>query len=116
MKGGVDISVQIQSGDELLRALSALSNPHRLRIIGALAEGRNYVSELARELGISRPLLHMHLKKLEAAGLVTGSLELSDDGKAMRYFEPTDFDITLTPASIAGLARTLSKSVSQEGT
>jgi DNA-binding transcriptional ArsR family regulator len=103
------------TGDELLRALSALSNPHRLRIVGALAGGRNYVSELARVLGMSRPLLHMHLKKLEAAGLVAGSLELSEDGKAMRYFETTDFDIELTPARITEAARTLSETNEQEG-
>lgn len=109
VKGGVDISAYQWSGDELLRALSALSNPHRLRIVGALAEGRNYVSELARRLGMSRPLLHMHLKKLEAAGLVIGNLELSEDGKAMRYFETTAFAIDLTPESIAIAVRTLSE-------
>jgi predicted transcriptional regulator len=102
------------TGDELLQALSALSNPHRLRIVGALAEGRNYVSELARVLGMSRPLLHMHLKKLEAAGLVMGSLELSEDGKAMRYFEPTQFEIELTPKSIATAVQTLSPADDRE--
>jgi len=38
----------------------------------------------ARRLGTSRPLLYMHLDRLEKAGLVTGQLELSDDGKAMK--------------------------------
>ena len=95
--------------------LSALSNPHRLRIVGALTEGRNYVSELARVLGISRPLLHMHLKKLEGAGLVTSELELSEDGKAMRYFEAASFNIELNPTSIAEAARTLSETTDLEG-
>ena len=59
-------------GDRLLTVLSALDNPHRLRVLAALqAGGRNYVSQLAREIGISRPLLHLHLNKLEEAGLVT---------------------------------------------
>ncbi|MFL6728024.1 MAG: ArsR/SmtB family transcription factor [Sphingomicrobium sp.] len=40
-------------------------------------DGRNYVSQLAREQGISRPLLHLHLQKLEEAGLITSRLELS---------------------------------------
>lgn len=115
MKGGVDINTQHFAGDDLLRALSALSNPHRLRIIGALADGRNYVSELARVLEMSRPLLHMHLKKLEAAGLVTGTLELSEDGKAMRYFEAADFVITLTPEIIASSAAMLSDTDSTKG-
>src|ERR1700724_650101 len=80
-------------GDQLLAMLAALANPHRLRIIAALASGgRNYVSQLARELGISRPLLHLHLQKLEDAGLVTSRLELSEDGKALNYFEVRRFD------------------------
>jgi predicted transcriptional regulator len=95
-------------GDELLKALAALGNPHRMRIIAALAAERNYVSRLAREIGMSRPLLHMHLQRLEAAGLVVGSLELSEDGKAMKFFEVTPFLYELTPRTIADAARTLS--------
>ena len=88
--------------------LSALDNPHRLRIIAALASGgRNYVSQLAREIGISRPLLHLHLQKLEDAGLVTSQLELSLDGKALNYFEVNDFGFELTPAAIAKAANSL---------
>jgi len=98
----------IQNGDALLAALSALSNPHRLRIIAALATGgRNYVSQLAREIGISRPLLHLHLQKLEGAGLVIGKLELSDDGKALNYYEVSQFALDLTPANIAAAAASL---------
>jgi len=96
-----------RSGDELLDALSALANPNRLRIIAVLHEGRNYVSQLAREVGLSRPLLYMHLKKLEEAGLVSGSLELSEDGKAMKFFEVAEFEITLTPGLLAAAAATL---------
>lgn len=97
------------NGDRLLAALAALASPHRLRIVAALAQGgRNYVSQLAREVGISRPLLHMHLNKLEAAGLVTSRLELSDDGKALNYFEVAAFDIAISPEAIAAAVVTLS--------
>lgn len=95
-------------GDRLLAMLAALDNPHRLRIIAALqAGGRNYVSQLARELGISRPLLHLHLQKLEAAGLVSSQLELSADGKALNYFHVAPFGVALTPESIAAAVATL---------
>jgi len=87
--------------ERLLAVADALGNPHRLRIVAALNRGRNYVSEIARQLELSRPLLYMHLEKLEAAGLVRGALELSPDGKAMKYYELTDFDIRLTPETIA---------------
>ena len=95
------------TGDELLKVLAALGNPHRLRIVAALHGGRDYVSKLARDLNMGRPLLHMHLQRLEAAGLVRGELELSTDGKAMKYFELTPFCYTLTPAVIAEAARTI---------
>ena len=88
--------------------LAALANPHRLRIIAALSTGgRNYVSQLARDIGISRPLLHLHLQKLESAGLVTSQLELSHDGKALNYFEVNPFNLALTPAAIAEAAQSL---------
>jgi predicted transcriptional regulator len=96
------------AGDRLLSMLAALANPHRMRIIGLLAsDGRNYVSQLAREVGISRPLLHLHLTKLEDAGLVTSKLELSSDGKALNYFEVRNFSLELTPAAIAKAADSL---------
>jgi DNA-binding transcriptional ArsR family regulator len=95
-------------GDQLLAVLAALANPHRLRVIAALASGgRNYVSQLAREIGISRPLLHLHLQKLEEAGLVTSRLELSKDGKALNYYEVSDFALLLTPLAIAEAAQSL---------
>jgi DNA-binding transcriptional ArsR family regulator len=103
-------SPEFPSGDALLAVLSALANPHRMRIIAFLAEGRNYVSQLARDLGISRPLLHMHLRRLESAGLVRGSLALSEaEGRAMRYFELVPFALHLTPERIAEAAQTLSE-------
>lgn len=92
------------SGDALLKLLAALANPQRLRVVAALAPGRNYVSSLARQLGISRPLLYLHLQRLEAAGIVRGELELSPDGKAMKYFELNPFDVHLTAQLIAEAA------------
>jgi DNA-binding transcriptional ArsR family regulator len=98
-------------GDQLLAVLAALASPHRLRVIAALkSDGRNYVSQLAREVGISRPLLHLHLQKLEEAGLVTSRLELSGDGKALNYFEVVDFDFELTPSAIVKAAKSLTAS------
>jgi predicted transcriptional regulator len=97
------------TGEELLKVLTALGNPHRMRIVAALLGGRNYVSRLARDLGIGRPLLHMHLQRLEAAGLVAGKLEVSEGGKAMKYFELTPFCFALTPEVVAAAARTLSE-------
>lgn len=95
------------TGNGLLQVLATLGNPHRLRVVAALAEERNYVSRLARELGISRALLQVHLRKLEAAGLVSATIEVSEDGKAMKFYEVAPFAFLLTPGAIMIAARTL---------
>src|SRR5438874_1246596 len=56
---------------ELKVALRALADVSRLRIVSALAEGaETTVSELARAVKISQPLLSWHLGFLRRAGLV----------------------------------------------
>lgn len=92
--------------EELLARLGAVGHAQRLRIVAELYTSardgsRLHVSELARRLGLSRPLLYMHLERLEAAGLVVGHLELSEDGKAMKYFELMPFTLTLDAETIA---------------
>src|SRR5215468_10913409 len=97
--------VTVLTEEQLLAVLTAVANPQRLRVIAELNGGRIHVSELARRLGMSRPLLYMHLDKLEKAGLVAGQLELSGDGKAMKYFELAPFDIRLTAETISDAVR-----------
>lgn len=96
----------------MLLRLSALDNPHRLRIVAALHQGSTYVSQLARDLGVSRPLVHMHLQKLTEAGLVHSKTTVEDDGKAHRYFTVADFGMELSPAAIAEAAQTLTQTTS----
>lgn len=103
------------TGDDLVDLMAALANPIRLRIMAQLAGGRDYVSHLAREIGVSRPLVHMHLQRLEAVGLIVGTLELSEDGKAMKFYEVTDFNLHLTAQTLAAAATTLTKSDPEKG-
>ncbi|MEU7582040.1 winged helix-turn-helix domain-containing protein [Streptomyces sp. NPDC041068] len=88
------------TSEELLAFLAAVGHAQRLRVITELADGRMYVSELARRLKMSRPLLYMHLERLEKAGLVEGHLELSAEGKALKYFELAPFDLRLNVETI----------------
>ena len=103
------------TGDALLKVLATLANPHRMRVVAALTGERNYVSQLARDLGISRALLQVHLRKLEAASLVSASVEVSADGKAMKFYEVAAFDLHLTASALAKAAKTLSKSDPEKG-
>ena len=104
------------SGEELVELLSVLSSPARMRILAALwrAQGKVHVSRLAREIGLSRPLTHMNLKRLEAVGLIEGHLEVSPEGRALRFYEVSNFTINLTPAVIDAAAQTLIDEDSEE--
>lgn len=88
------------TSEELLNVLTAIGHAQRLRIIAELTRGRVHVSELARRLELSRPLLYLHLGRLESAGLVSGQLELSPDGKAMKYYALEPFDLHLSAATV----------------
>jgi DNA-binding transcriptional ArsR family regulator len=53
------------------QVLDALGDPTRRSIFERLASRPQAVSELARDLPISRPAVSQHLKVLKEAGLVT---------------------------------------------
>jgi DNA-binding transcriptional ArsR family regulator len=83
--------------EELAGKLSALGHPTRLAIIKSLAGGEQYLSEIAKKVGISRALAKVHLKKLREAGLVnTTVVTLKDEAKALRYYQLCDFEIHLS--------------------
>jgi DNA-binding transcriptional ArsR family regulator len=88
--------------DGLSAWLTAIASPQRMRILAGIAHEELHVSELARRVGMSRPLLYMHLAKLEEAGFVTGRLELTDDGKALKFFAAVPFSRTIDLDTIVG--------------
>jgi len=95
------------TGDDFLKLCDSLSHPIRLKILGILYQNRQYVSELARMVNISRPLLYLHLKKLEQAKLVKGNHEISDDGKAMKYYEIQHFNLNINPELLSELSKSV---------
>ena len=97
----------MKSYTDYTKLFDALSHPMRIKVIGVLSERRRYVSELAKIMNMSRPLLYMHLKKLEEADIVIGSYEISESGKSMKYYEVKPFAIHLTPELLSVLAETI---------
>ena len=86
---------------KLAEMLNALGNEHSLKIIGILANGERYVSELAKEVGISRPLLYLHLKKLENVGLVESEIRHFDEPPyTKKFYKAKDFELTLSLSRI----------------
>lgn len=55
----------------LSAAFSALSEPHRLAILGLLADGERAAGDLVEALPVSQPTVSRHLSVLREAGLVS---------------------------------------------
>lgn len=83
--------------ESLARLLDALGNEHSLNIMSILANGECFVSELAKMVGISRPLLYLHLKKLENAGLVESEIRhFEEPPYTKKFYRAKNFELTLS--------------------
>ncbi len=81
----------------LAQLLDALGNEHSLKIMAILASGECFVSELAKMVGISRPLLYLHLKKLENAGLVVSEIRhFEEPPYTKKFYRAKNFELTLS--------------------
>jgi len=87
----------------MVRVLKVLSVELRLQILVLLSERPRYAYELARELGISYPLVHLHLRALERAGLIVSEYEVAEGGKLRRYYRVRDFRIEISPESLRSM-------------
>jgi DNA-binding transcriptional ArsR family regulator len=85
--------------DALLRAVKALSDPTRLRILRYLGEESLTPAELARRLRLRAPTVTHHLKTLRLAGLV--QLTLEEDKSTRRYAARSEA-VAATFASLQG--------------
>ena len=90
----------------LAQVLDALGNEHSLTIMAILAGGECYVSELAKAVGISRPLLYLHLKKLENAGLVESEVRhFEEPPYTKKFYKAKNFELILSLSRIKEIAK-----------
>ena len=80
-----------------MKALEALADPTRRRIVELLADGERSAGELAAEFPTSRPGVSRHLRVLREQGLV----HVRDDGRRRLY--------SLDPRPLADLDEWLSR-------
>ena len=88
--------------EKLVKTLKALANPLRLKMIAKLAEEPQHAYALAKNLGISYPLAHLHLKGLKKMGLIE---EIKDEKRPdnlpkVKTYSPTDFELVINPQMI----------------
>ena len=90
----------------LVQILDALGNEHSLKIMAILASGECFVSELAKMVGISRPLLYLHLKKLENAGLVESEIRhFEEPPYTKKFYKAKNFELKLSLNSIKEIVK-----------
>ncbi|HMB44583.1 MAG TPA: ArsR family transcriptional regulator [Candidatus Methanoperedens sp.] len=90
----------------LAEMLNALGNEHSLTILAILAESECYVSELAKEVGISRPLLYLHLKKLENVDLVESEIRhFEEPPYTKKFYKAKNFELVLSLSKIKEIVK-----------
>lgn len=81
-----------------MRLMKVMSNPVRVRIIASLEREPKHIYALAKELGISYPLVHLYLESLESAGLVAGKLAAGQlDERERKTYHVIPFELRITP-------------------
>jgi DNA-binding transcriptional ArsR family regulator len=88
-----------------LEVFKALSNPHRLRILAELANGKQTITDLSRTLQMSPPLVFLHLRKLVKAGLVREEYRKTIIREGLPplnklYYEIDDFEFVVNTKKI----------------
>jgi ArsR family transcriptional regulator len=90
----------------LAEMLNALGNEHSLKIMATLSECECYVSELAKQVGISRPLLYLHLKKLENVGLVESEIRhFEEPPYTKKFYKAKNFELVLSLSKIKEIVK-----------
>src|ERR687898_521198 len=101
-----EASPQIAAGvARRARALGALADPARLRVLDALVLGDASPGELGSQLGMSSSLLAHHLGVLEREGIVARHRSQADRRRSYLHLVPGSLDDLLpgaTGASSAG--------------
>ena len=99
----------MKEAERLADLFKALANPLRLRILALCAARERTSTELRRLLGVSKPLLIAHLKKLLKHGLLEYRVVVDEKRLVIRklYRVPDDLEIRLDKETLRRLAETL---------
>ncbi len=80
-----------ETAEELSKLLRVLANPVRLEILALCLEERT-LKELREKLGISKPLLIAHIKKLVNHGFLACKTEFCGR-KPVKYYKTRSFEV-----------------------
>lgn len=91
--------------EDFVRVLRMLANPVRLKMLALIAAKPRHAYELSKLLNISYPLVHMHLKALERAGLVEGFY--TEEARMKRVYRLRDFQLVVNGQTLRKLGERL---------
>jgi len=91
--------------EELAELLKILANPIRLKILALCLKKERNSRELRKILGISKPLLISHLRKLVNAGFLESRVEVDKDKIIVRkYYKTRDLEICVGKTILGEIA------------
>ncbi len=111
MSSGSEGEEEINIGDRgvaerFSELLKVLSNPIRLKILALCLERERSSKELREKLGISKPLLIAHLRKLLNAGFLEYRTELDNARMIVRkYYRTRDLELCIDEDFLRRIAR-----------
>ncbi len=83
--------------DALASLFKVLSSPTRIAILILCSKREVSTRELREKLGISKPLLLAHIRKLVKAGLLESRLVVDEEkGRVIRLYRTTDFEVCIS--------------------
>lgn len=91
--------------ESLAGVLRMLANPIRLKMLALIAVKPRHAYELAKALGLSYPLTHMHLRALERAGFVES--EVVEEARPKRVYKLKDFRLVISREELRKLGEKL---------
>jgi ArsR family transcriptional regulator len=94
-----------QSVEKLAEVLRMLANPVRLRMLALIAVKPRYAYELAKLLGLSYPLVHLHLTALERAGFIEG--DYVGGPRTRKVYRLRDFELVISKELLRKLGERL---------
>jgi len=92
-----------------------LFTKYEKKIIEILLQKDKTLSEIAAEIGISKPTTSMYLKKLEECGILKGTYEKNQIGRIIRYqLQPFHMIVSIDPYSKSIIDLTADTSLDEE--
>ena len=102
---------------EIIKLLTLLGNPTRVKILALLSKSPMYLSEITKIVGVTQQAVIRHLRELENAGLVKSYTIHNPLGPSRKYYEinhSLHLNITIGPEDFLAYLHPLAEEEQQD--